>query len=341
MRYTYYVDLSERIASSVKAMNKSTFTCILITCLVFVNFYVYSHIFIHSLPEPDYPMPTPTETDEPIEDEPINALPENIQTLSAMLDDTVSGPLVLVNITHPYTFDATPTLFSFGENVSVYGAKSGSYSVRDTNVALNSEVVTALNTMLDDFSAYQNGKRSLIVLEGLRTYDEQLEILNEKIAKLGENQTIAQKPGYSEHHTGLAMDIDLYIDGIVSTFTGEGEYAWVFENAHKYGFILRYPADKESITGISYESWHFRYVGIPHAEYMYKNGLTLEEYIDTLALYPFESAHLTVTSETDGATYEVYSVAVPLDGTPVPVPTDKSYTLSGDNNGHVIVTVRQ
>ncbi len=321
-------------------MNKSTFACILITCLVFANFYVYSRIFIHSVPEPDYPVPDPTGTDAHAEDEPSNVLPENYTTLSATIGDALTGPLVLVNITHPFTFDAAPTLFNVGENISVYGAKSSNYSVRDTNVSLNSEVITALNAMLDDFCAYQNGKRSLIVLEGHRTYEKQLEILNEKIAALGENQTIAQKPGYSEHHTGLAMDIDLYIDGVISTFTGEGEYAWIFENAHKYGFILRYPADKESITGISYESWHFRYVGVPHAEYMYKNGLTLEEYIDVLALYPFESTHLTVSTEADGASYEIYSVAVPIDGTPVPVPTDKAYTLSGDNNGHVIVTVQ-
>ena len=204
------------------------------------------------------------------------------------------------------------------------------------------EAVAALNRMLDDFSAYQGGKKTLIILEGLRSYEEQQEILNEKIAALGAEQTIAQTPGASEHHTGYAMDMDLYIDGVISTFVGEGDYAWIYENAHKYGFVLRYAEGKESITGISPESWHFRYVGVPHAEYMYKNNLSLEEYIDTLALYPFESAHLSVSDEATGSLYEIYSVAVNADGTQVPVPVSADmYTLSGDNSGHVIVTVKK
>lgn len=83
----------------------------------------------------------------------------------------------------------------------------------------------------------------------------------------------------------------------------------------------------------------------PHAEYMYKNGLSLEEYIDALALYPFKSARLTVSDEATGALYEIYSVAVDADGTEIPVPASPdgsvAYTLSGDNNGHVIVTVKK
>ncbi len=323
-------------------MNRSALLCILITCLIFANFNVYSRIFTHSIPDPVYTLPAdaPDKPEDLPAEPPKNVLPEGYQTLSAAMTDTKSGSLILVNITHPFTFDNIPSLFSCGENVSVYGAKSKNYSVKDTTVLMNTEAITALNLMLDDFCAHQNGKRSMIVLEGLRTYEKQQEILEQKSAELGENQTIAQQPGYSEHHTGLALDLDLYIDGIISTLTAEGDYLWLFENAHKYGYVLRYPAGKESITGISYESWHFRYVGVPHAEYMYKNGLTLEEYTDILALYPFESAHLPITTE-DGTSYEVYSVPVFVDGTPVPVPTDSStYTLSGDNNGHVVVTIR-
>ena len=61
--------------------------------------------------------------------------------------------------------------------------------------------------------------------------------------------------------------------------TPEGE--WLANNAHKFGFILRYPADKVHITGIRYEPWHFRYVGLPHSELMYKQNLALEEYLQT------------------------------------------------------------
>ena len=62
----------------------------------------------------------------------------------------------------------------------------------------------------------------------------------------------------------------------------DGDYAWLTENAWRYGFILRYPPEKADVTGIGYESWHFRYVGIPHAWYMQENNLCLEEYLDLL-----------------------------------------------------------
>lgn len=332
-------------------MNKSPFSTVvyvLITCLVFANVYVYSQIFTSNIPEPNYPTPASTSEQTDLTEqtpEPEDVLPEGYTTVQANLSDTHSGTLVLVNSTHPFVFDNVPTIIPTSENVSIYYNKTKNYSVRDINVSMNAEAVTALNKMLDDFSAYQGGKKSLIILEGFRSYEAQQQILDEKIAALGPEQTIAQQPGASEHHTGYAMDMDLYENGVVATFTGEGDYAWIYENAHKYGFVLRYQEGKESITGISPESWHFRYVGVPHAEYMYKNGLSLEEYIDALALYPFKSARLTVSDEATGALYEIYSVAVDADGTEIPVPASPdgsvAYTLSGDNSGHVIVTVKK
>ncbi len=333
-------------------MNKSplsTFIYVLITCLVFANVYVYSHIFTSTIPEPLYPVTETAPDESGLESEeqepPKNVLPEGYEYIQAGLSDTHSGTLLLVNSTHSFVFDNVPTVIPTSENVSIYYNKTKSYSVRDINVSMNAEAVTALNRMLDDFSAFQGGKKSLIILEGLRTYEAQQQILDEKIAALGPEQTIAQTPGASEHHTGYAMDMDLYENGVIATFTGEGDYAWIYENAHKYGFVLRYQEGKESITGISPESWHFRYVGVPHAEYMYKNNLSLEEYIDALAMYPFESGHLSVTDEATGASYEIYSVAVNADGTQVPVPASPdgsvAYTLSGDNSGHVIVTVKK
>lgn len=345
-------------------MNKNPVSAVigvLIVCLVVANFFIYSRIFDDTIPEAHY---TSVSTDggalpngetensgapdagtDAVGAKPMNTLPPDYKYITAGTADTKSGTLILVNGAHPFVFDNRPGAFGVGENTSVYYAKTGSYSVRDINVSMNEEAITALNDMLDAFSAVQGGKKSIIITQGLRSYDEQQEMLELKIAQLGENQTIAQKPGFSEHHTGYAMDISLYIDSVMDTFTGEGEYAWIFENAHKYGFVLRYPADKEAVTGISYESWHFRYVGVPHAEYMYKNNLTLEEYVDTLALYPFESAHLSVTDEVSGAEYEIYSVPVSAEGVQVPVPSvsdgSVEYSLSGDNNGHVIVTVKK
>ncbi len=87
-------------------------------------------------------------------------------------------------------------------------------------------------------------------------------------------------PGHSEHETGLALDIvavDYQMLDNGQELTAENE--WLRDNCYKYGFILRYPEDKEDITGIAYEAWHFRYVGKSAAKYMYENNLTLEEYL--------------------------------------------------------------
>ena len=81
-------------------------------------------------------------------------------------------------------------------------------------------------------------------------------------------------PGHSEHHTGLAVDIN------ARKGSSDKVYHWLEDNCYKYGFILRYPSDKTEITGINYEQWHFRYVGYEAAEYIYEHGITLEEYIE-------------------------------------------------------------
>ncbi len=325
-------------------MNKNTFLCVIITCLIFANFFIYSKVITDTIPDAVYPNYVSEETDaENGKQDDSNSVPDNITYLTVNTADTKSGDLVLVNTTHPFAFDNNPSVVRYLSNVSVYTAKTPNYSVSNMNVFMDETAIDALNRMMDDFYAHLGNKKTIIVTQGLRTYEEQQAMLELKISQLGENQTIAQKPGYSEHHTGLAMDISTYINGVMGTFTGENEYAWVHENAHKYGFVLRYPSGKEDITGISYESWHFRYVGVPHAQYMYRNGYTLEEYIDILAMYPFESIQLNITDEVTAKEYSIYSVPVEQDGTRIPVPARgyDGYTLSGDNNGHIIVTVEK
>ena len=82
-------------------------------------------------------------------------------------------------------------------------------------------------------------------------------------------------PGFSEHQTGLAIDIG---SKKISIFKNSKEYLWVKENAYKYGFILRYPEGKESITGFNPEAWHYRYVGLDAAKYIWENNITFDEY---------------------------------------------------------------
>lgn len=95
------------------------------------------------------------------------------------------------------------------------------------------------------------------------------------------------EPGHSEHHTGLALDIvdEEWIvsgQGLEPEYDEEDSQKWLVSSMSDFGFILRYPKGKEKITGINYESWHFRYVGIENAKYIEENDLTLEEYVELL-----------------------------------------------------------
>ncbi len=329
-------------------MNKNTIVYVLITCMVFVNFFIYSGIITDHIPEPEQNTAISGEEininngDVTINE--VESLPLDSKYIHADVADTYCGELILVNKDFGYSFDAVPTIVKKASNISVYSAKSSSYFVNNINVSMDSVTIEAFNHMMDDFYAQNGNKKCVIVTQGLRTYEEQQKMLELKISQFGENQTIAQTPGFSEHHTGYAFDISTYVNGIMGTFTGENEYKWVHENAHKYGFVLRYPAGKEDITGISYESWHFRYVGVPHAQYMYRNNLTLEEYTSAIMECKFGESELSVTDEVTGQVYSIYSVPVENDGAQVPVPSSaagKEYKLSGNNCGHIVVTVKE
>jgi D-alanyl-D-alanine carboxypeptidase len=125
------------------------------------------------------------------------------------------------------------------------------------------------------------------VASGYRTYERQVEIMDEKIQSYMEDGEYTEEaatqeamlwvavPGTSEHETGLAVDINA--DGIHSK--GTEVYNWLAEHAWEYGFILRYPEGKEVYTATDYEPWHYRYVGRDYAKLIYESGLCLEEYL--------------------------------------------------------------
>lgn len=112
---------------------------------------------------------------------------------------------------------------------------------------------------------------TLLVNSSYRTFEDQQ---NEYDMS---NDDYASRPGFSEHQTGLALDIVTY-DIIGNEFENTDEFKWLQENAHLYGFILRYPKGKEYITGYNYESWHYRYVGKELATKVKESGLTYDEY---------------------------------------------------------------
>lgn len=161
------------------------------------------------------------------------------------------------------------------------------YEVELTELSNGQSVATVI---YPDLQAMFNDARAQgvnpIVASGYRTPEKQQSLMDEKIASLKEEGLSEEDAaveaaawvnpvGYSEHQTGLAVDINA--DGIQSA--GYEVYDWLAQNAWQYGFILRYPEDKTEVTGTEYEPWHYRYVGRELAEEIYNSGLCLEEYL--------------------------------------------------------------
>lgn len=151
-------------------------------------------------------------------------------------------------------------------------------------ICVDTRIYPDLQNMFDD--ARKQGIYP-VVSEGYRTHQQQQNIMDEKINAFideGYSEKDAKKlaedwvalPGTSEHELGIALDINADID-----FCSDTEvYDWLANNAHNYGFILRYPSGKESITGIDYEPWHYRYVGKENASEIYSKQITLEEFLN-------------------------------------------------------------
>ena len=155
----------------------------------------------------------------------------------------------------------------------------------DNGQKVDEKIYSYLTEMLNDMES--EGVYAF-VSSGYRTNSYQQKLLNQKIdAYKSEGygpiksfvaaRSWVAMPGHSEHHLGIAVDINNK-----SNTTSQEVYKWLSNNAYKYGFIKRYPGDKIEITNIHSEPWHYRYVGYEHAKYIYEHNLCLEEYIDIL-----------------------------------------------------------
>ena len=147
---------------------------------------------------------------------------------------------------------------------------------------LTSTTIAAFNEM--KAAALTEGL-TIDVVSGFRSYSTQRDLYNSYVNRDGKElaDTYSARPGYSEHQSGLAMDINMAGDA----FNNTPEAKWLSNNAYKYGFILRYPEGKTNETGYKYESWHYRYVGIDLATKLYNNGdwITLESYYGITSNY--------------------------------------------------------
>ncbi len=249
--------------------------------------------------------------------------------------DLYTGSLILVNSEYIYHASDEKDL----KNVSKL--KNRFYKVVDEDMLLNKVMITQLNKMMKAFEKATN-KHDMILTSGYRTIKEQEEALQEKIDLFGEEEALqwAMLPGYSEHHTGYAVDMSIYTDqGNYIKYKGQDEYGWINQNCHKYGLIRRYAGDKQNITGVSNEEWHYRYVGVPHSYIIAAKDFCFEEYIQYLKQYAFEERHLLVACEQ--GKYEIYFVSCEGEQTAVSVPKGKEYSILGNNVDGYIVTVKE
>jgi D-alanyl-D-alanine carboxypeptidase len=149
----------------------------------------------------------------------------------------------------------------------------------DERTYMRPEAARALEKL---FAAAKEAGYELSGVSGYRSYARQHQIFTNNILTKGKEHTLLYSavPGASEHQTGLAMDVScksLRYD-LSTRFSETPEGIWLSQNAHLYGYIIRYPKGKGNITGYAYEPWHIRYVGKGLAKYIYENDLTLEEY---------------------------------------------------------------
>ena len=180
--------------------------------------------------------------------------------------DVSKNELMLLNKYNYLTASYNPDDLEVFTNIYAYGE----------NQSLRKDAYDAFIEMWN--SANKDGYK-LIVNSSYRSYDEQKKIYDDYSSWYGEEDADkkAARAGYSEHQTGLAVDIQSYCSQN-KDFEECEEFTWLTNNAYKYGFILRYPKDKEYLTGYKYESWHYRYVGKKVSKYIHDNNITFDEY---------------------------------------------------------------
>ena len=160
----------------------------------------------------------------------------------------------------------------------------------DNGYVADSRIADATKKMIADARSKDNVR--IIALSAYRDYDYQMELFENKVQRLQqekgysvdkareEAKTVVAYPGTSEHQLGLALDlVDARHEKLDESQENTAAYKWLYEHCAEYGFIVRYPNEKTDITGIIYEPWHFRYVGVEAATYIMEHNITLEEYL--------------------------------------------------------------
>ncbi len=302
-------------------LKKQKITLIVMASLLAVLFICLFALIIASINKDD-------SDDDKNDDSSINISDMEFEDMEINRGQTQSGTLILVNHDHEYVFPTDPSLVNIAE-----------YKAEKKEQDSNSYYQLAVNTLMLDSEAMENlhamtkayfdetGKSHLNITAAYRTLADQ------------EGRTPA--PGFSDHHTGLLVALKIIEHGTTYELTDpdyESVYKWICDNAHKYGFIMRYPEEKSSVTNVNSYTHAFRYVGVAHATYIKENNLCLEEYIEQLGTVTFKKP-LEIKGG-DGNSYFVYHYECDGETTEIKVPKNADYTVSGTNDGGVVVTVK-
>lgn len=189
----------------------------------------------------------------------------------------------------------------------------------------------------------------IVCVSGFRTREEQTAIFESSLEENGRKftETYVAFPDHSEHQTGLAMDLakrQKEIDFIRPEFPKTGVGRTFRQYAAEYGFVERYPAEKEHITGIGAEPWHFRYVGVPHAAIMTEQGMTLEEYIPWLKQNASKGPAFSYRDKDTNKNYKIRYIEMKTGNSKIEaeieieLPKADDIRISGDNVSGVIIT---
>ena len=258
-------------------------------------------------------------------------------------DDLGVGDLVLVNSNHKIIDEELllKEMDTIYENRALIDGK-GIYGLLTDKQKGAKTAIKALNELVMAYRE-QGGTLFPVIYTAYRTLEEQEKLYREKEKTYGEDTPMyVSIPGYSDYHTGLGFNFKIQKDGLIYEYdskTAAPFFEWLKENAHKHGFIFRYPENKVLYTGIKEdaEPYHIRYVGKAHALFMLQYDLCLEEYIDYLRSYEFGKYHLIMYFV--GTQYEIFFVPNDEELNRAKVARDAVYTVSGNNVDGYIVTI--
>ena len=272
-------------------------------------------------------------------------VPSSVYTVPCTPEDVKKGNLLIINDTYQY---ALPDDLSNMIDVWQYRKNDANknfiqingnytYALTSVSIALNQETLDAFNKMILDYCNSEGfTSENDTVISNLEIawggYSEATRAeYTEDISNYGKD--------YYDHALGTAMTLKINSPSTPLKESNLAEdFSWICQNAHRYGFIIRYPDNCQGHTGIdSSKRVHLRYIGVEHATYIFEHGCCLEEYLKMLRENHGSNNPLEFTA--GGKTYNVYYVASSGNPTNVPVPEDKTYYISGDNMNGFIVTV--